>query len=203
MIGIVDYGMGNLRSVYNAIEYIGEKPKLISTQTDFHDISHLIIPGVGAFETAMKNLHERDLVNPIKEFIASERPVLGICLGMQLLASIGYEPNETFGLDVIPGKIQKLDLLSQRVPHVGWNSIILEREHHLFNGIKKGVDFYFVHSYYYSVENRDNVLAYTDYEFLFPSVVNRKNVTGIQFHPEKSQKNGLKILENFSRLDHA
>lgn len=197
MIGIVDYGMGNLRSVYNAVEFIGSKAKLLETKEDFSDISHLIIPGVGAFASAMTNLKSKELIEPIHNFVASGNPVLGICLGMQLLASSGNEPTETTGLDIIPGSVRKFDIPEMRIPHVGWNSIELEREHYLFQGIKNGVDFYFVHSYFFSPLQEPDVLAYSDYGIKFPSVVNRDNVTGIQFHPEKSQKNGLKILENF------
>lgn len=197
MIGIVDYGMGNLRSVYNAIESIGTKATLVKSKDDFTDITHLIIPGVGAFASAMMNLKDKDLIQPILSFVASGKPVLGICLGMQLLASIGYEPTETRGLDIIPGSVKKFEIPQFRIPHVGWNSIELKRDHYLFEGIKNGVDYYFVHSYFFSPSNESDVLAYTDYGIVFPSVVSCENVTGIQFHPEKSQKNGLKILSNF------
>lgn len=197
MIGIVDYGMGNLRSVYNAVEFVGSKAKLLKTKKDFSNISHLIIPGVGAFASAMNNLSCQGLIEPIHSFVESGNPVLGICLGMQLLASIGNEPTETKGLNIIQGSVRKFELPNMRIPHVGWNSIELEREHYLFQGIKKGVDFYFVHSYYFVPINESDVLAYSEYGLTFPAVVSHDNVTGVQFHPEKSQKNGLKILENF------
>jgi glutamine amidotransferase len=197
MIGIVDYGMGNLRSVNNAIMFLGFEAKLVSKTEDFNELSHLIIPGVGAFSSAMSNLNEANLIDPIKTFIASGKPALGICLGMQLLASFGFEPNETEGLNIIEGKVVKFQLVYKRIPHVGWNSIDLTREHYLFEGVKKGVDFYFVHSFYFDAKNAEDILAYCDYGMSFPAIVSKNNVTGIQFHPEKSQKNGLKILENF------
>jgi glutamine amidotransferase len=197
MIGIVDYGMGNLRSVYNAIVFLGFEAKLVSKTEDFNELSHLIIPGVGAFSSAMSNLNEANLIDPIKTFIASGKPVLGICLGMQLLASFGFEPNESEGLNIIEGKVVKFQLEDKRIPHVGWNSINLTRKHYLFEGVKKGVDFYFVHSFYFDAKNAEDILAYCEYSMNFPAIVSKNNVTGIQFHPEKSQKNGLKILENF------
>jgi glutamine amidotransferase len=202
MIGIVDYGMGNLRSVYNAVVFLGYEARLVSKTEDFNGLSHLIIPGVGAFSPAMTNLQKAELIVPIKEFIATRKPVLGICLGMQLLASVGFEPNEMEGLNIIEGKVVKFQLDNQRIPHVGWNSIDLTREHYLFEGVKKGVDFYFVHSFYFDCKNDVDILAYCDYGKKFPAIVSKDNVTGIQFHPEKSQKNGLKILKNFcSRTD--
>ena len=203
MIGIVDYGMGNLRSVYNAIVFLGFEAKIVSKTDDFNELSHLIIPGVGAFSSAMSNLNEAKLIHPIKMFIASGKPVLGICLGMQLLASFGFEPNETEGLNIIEGKVVKFQVEKMRIPHVGWNSIDFKRDHYLFEGVKKGVDFYFVHSFYFDTKNHEDVLAYCDYGINFPAIVSKNNVIGIQFHPEKSQKNGLKIFENFCKSKNA
>lgn len=198
MIGIIDYGMGNLRSVYNAFLSIDAPVKLISDLSQFDELTHLVLPGVGAFSQAMLNLHSRNLVNPIQNFIEEGKPVLGICLGMQLLANSGYEPTKIEGLNIIEGEVVKLGNINQRIPHVGWNSIELTQSHYLFEGVKKAVDFYFVHSYYFNVLKDDNILAFCNYGMKFPAVVHKKNVVGIQFHPEKSQKNGLKILENFS-----
>lgn len=197
MIGVVDYGMGNLRSVHNAVVFLGFEARLVSKTEDFNGLSHLIIPGVGAFSSAMSNLKKAELIDPIKKFVASGKPVLGICLGMQLLASVGFEPDEKEGLNIIEGKVIKFQLENQRIPHVGWNSIELTREHYLFEGVKKGVDFYFVHSYFFDAKNSEDILAYCSYGPNFPAIVSKDNVTGIQFHPEKSQKNGLRILENF------
>ncbi len=198
VIGIVDYGMGNLRSVYNAFKYLGVTPKLVSHKDEFENISHLVIPGVGSFVQAMDNLSGRDLIEPIKTFAASKKPVLGICLGMQLLATVGHEPYECPGLDLIPGEVRKFENIDRRVPHVGWNSIELTQDHYLFEGIKKNVDFYYVHSYFFNPKESENVLGYCEYGTRFAAVVHSENIVGCQFHPEKSQKNGMKILENFS-----
>ncbi|MGX5820026.1 imidazole glycerol phosphate synthase subunit HisH [Chitinophaga lutea] len=197
MIGIIDYGMGNLKSVYNALGFIGAQPRLIHSGDELQEASHMIIPGVGAFAQAMENLKARGLEEPIRAFMQSGRPVLGICLGMQLLATLGHEPTTSEGLNIIPGEVRKFQNLAERIPHIGWNSIELQRDHYLFEGVKKGVDFYFVHSYYFDAVDNNDVLAICDYGIRFAGVVARNNVTGMQFHPEKSQKNGLKILENF------
>jgi imidazole glycerol-phosphate synthase subunit HisH len=197
MIGIIDYGMGNLQSVSNAVSFLGADFKIITQSKDFSEITHLIIPGVGAFAEAMQNITERNFIQPIKEFAATGKPVLGICLGMQLLADSGNEPYETKGLGLIKGRVEKFKT-ELRLPHVGWNGIDLSVEDHpLFEGVKKQADFYFVHSYHFLTEEENNVLAKCNYGFDFNAIVYSKNIIGIQFHPEKSQKQGLKILENF------
>lgn len=199
MIGIVDYGMGNLKSVYNAFQFVGAKVEIINQgEVNFDYYSHLVIPGVGAFGQAMDNLNKLDLVNSINKFILTRKPVLGICLGMQLLATIGNEPYKVDGLKLIQGEVKKIPKLGMRIPHVGWNSILMKKDHYLFEGVKKDADFYFVHSYYFDVFTEENIIANCQYGFDFPAVVGCNNLTGIQFHPEKSQKNGLKILENFA-----
>jgi len=199
MIGIVDYGMGNLKSVYNAFQFVGAKVEIINQgEVNLDNYSHLVIPGVGAFGQAMDNLNKLDLVNSINKFILTRKPVLGICLGMQLLATIGNEPYKVDGLKLIQGEVKKIPKLGMRIPHVGWNSILMKKDHYLFEGVKKDADFYFVHSYYFDVFGEENIIANCHYGFDFPAVVGCNNLTGIQFHPEKSQKNGLKILENFA-----
>ena len=200
VIGIVDYGMGNLRSVYNAFISLGADTKIIQSAPEMDNVSHLVIPGVGAFAKAIENLRVKKLEGPIKEFSKTGKPVLGICLGMQLMATEGFEIEHSTGLDLIKGSVKKLEAAADiRIPHVGWNSIQLTEEHYLFEGIKKAVDFYFVHSFYFDSKHDENILAYCNYGINFPSIVYNKNIIGIQFHPEKSQKNGLKILENFAK----
>ncbi len=196
-IGILDYGMGNLRSVFNAFKSINFTPVFVKRAIDFEGLSHLIIPGVGAFPSAMKNIREAKLELEIIKFAESGKPLLGICLGMQLLATIGYEMETCNGLNLIEGVVKKIDS-TERIPHVGWNSINLTNEHFLFDGIKKDVDFYFVHSYYFEPSKNENLLATCEYGKKIPVIVFKNNIIGIQFHPEKSQKNGLKILENFA-----
>ena len=199
VIGIVDYGMGNLRSVYNAFISLGADTKIIRSAQEMDNVTHLVIPGVGAFAKAMKNLRGKELEGPIKEFSKTGMPVLGICLGMQLMATEGFEIEHSTGLDLIKGSVRKLEAVADiRIPHVGWNSIELTEDHYLFEGIKKAVDFYFVHSFYFDAKHDENILAYCGYGMNFPAIVYDKNIVGIQFHPEKSQKNGLKILENFA-----
>jgi imidazole glycerol-phosphate synthase subunit HisH len=198
MIGVLDYGMGNLRSVTNAIEYIGFDAHLISVPSDLKQITHLILPGVGSYSQAMKNLKESGLIEVIQNHIDSGKPFLGICLGMQILASKGFEHGETDGMGIIDGKVTPFELRREfLVPHMGWNTMKLQRSHPLFEGMKPHIDYYFVHSFHFQTEKDENILAVTNYESNFNSVVVKENVVGVQFHPEKSQESGLKILENF------
>lgn len=197
MIGILDYGMGNLRSVANAFLSIDTQPKLIDRPDHFDTLTHLVIPGVGAFRQAMENLNNLGMPDAIRAFALSGRPILGICLGMQLLSSEGFEPLSTPGLEIIEGKVVRFNGISKPIPHIGWNSIIAHQNCYLFDGIKKDADFYFVHSYYFEVRHYENILAECNYGINFAAAVIKNNIVGLQFHPEKSQKNGLKILSNF------
>jgi glutamine amidotransferase len=201
MIGVLDYGMGNLSSVTNALEYLGIENCIIHNSEDFKTISHLIIPGVGSFAKAMENLKERGYVEAIKSFDNNGFPILGICLGMQLLAENGTEPYDCDGLGLIKGCVEIFPENSVRVPHVGWNGISLVNDHSIFEDVKQTADFYFVHSYQFHVASEKNIISTTNYGFDFPSTVmnDKRNVVGIQFHPEKSQKQGLQILTNFSK----
>lgn len=203
MIGVLDYGMGNLSSVTNALEYLGLENCIIHDSEEFKTISHLIIPGVGSFAKAMENLKERGYVEAIKSFNNQGFPILGICLGMQLLAEKGTEPYESDGLGLIKGSVEIFPENSVRVPHVGWNGIKIVNNHPILDDVKQTADFYFVHSYQFHVENENNVISTTNYGFDFPSIVmnEKQNVVGIQFHPEKSQKQGLQILTNFSNTN--
>jgi imidazole glycerol-phosphate synthase subunit HisH len=203
MIGVLDYGMGNLSSVINALEYLGLENCIIHDSEEFKTISHLIIPGVGSFAKAMENLKERGYVEAITSFNNQGFPILGICLGMQLLAEKGTEPYESDGLGLIKGSVEIFPENSVRVPHVGWNGIKLVNNHPILEDVKQTADFYFVHSYQFQVENENNIISTTNYGFEFPSIVmnEKQNVVGIQFHPEKSQKQGLQILTNFSNTN--
>lgn len=200
-IGIVNYGMGNLYSVQNALNFLNIKNGIINREDNLNEFSHLIIPGVGAFKEAMENLKKIAFIEKLKDFKKSGKYILGICLGMQLLVETGTEPEVCCGLNLIPGKIVKFELENLRIPHVGWNKLYITNfSNPLFYNLKQNVDFYFVHSYHYQHSNDNFVDAYTDYGFNFPSVISNENVIGTQFHPEKSQKHGLKMLENFSKL---
>lgn len=198
MIGILDLNLGNLKSVFNAIYELGFDPILVDQASHFDELSHLIIPGVGSYPAAMNHYDALQLKDKLAAYVASLRPVLGICLGMQIFSDWGEEIVATKGLGLISGRVVKLpqnpDLL---VPHVGWNTVDFKVPHVIFDGIKNHIDFYFVHSYHYVCAQTEEILAVTAYGINFASVVGKNNIVGVQFHPEKSQKNGLKLLENF------
>jgi glutamine amidotransferase len=202
MIGIIDYGMGNLSSVKNILDFLEIENVILEDASNIPSMKGLIIPGVGSFQLAMQNLTNRGFVPYLKEFANAGKPILGICLGMQLLANTGTEPEECQGLGLIPGRVELMQPENLRIPHMGWNGIKIVNDHPIFEDVKMSADFYFVHSFAFVVENENNLLSVTDYGYDFPSIVanDARNVIGIQFHPEKSQKQGIKILENFSKI---
>lgn len=199
-VGIVRMPIGNLQSVYNSLWELGHDPRWVDETVDVEDLSHLILPGVGNFRAVSTALEARGLATKARRFAASGRPLLGICVGMQLLATSGDEGGGSDGLGLIAGRVTRLpeDL---PLPHVGWNTVSLSHAHPVFAGIKAGRDFYFVHSYAFVTSEEDDVLATTDYGSAFVSAVARDNIVGVQFHPEKSQVNGLKLLDNFCGWD--
>jgi imidazole glycerol-phosphate synthase subunit HisH len=201
LIGIVDIGIGNLGSLRNALHSQGWDSIFVSKPSDLERLSHLLLPGVGAFSAAVKCLHYRELFMPIRRFAAEGRPIMGICLGMQLLAERGTEGGDIEGLGLVPGSVAPIDAPGLRLPHVGWNNAYHAQSHPLLEGIRNDVDFYFVHSYRFAATHIKNVLAHTDYGESFPSIVCQGNVIGVQFHPEKSQSNGLRLLDNFCLWD--
>ncbi|MFQ5890821.1 MAG: imidazole glycerol phosphate synthase subunit HisH [Gemmatimonadota bacterium] len=201
-IGILNLEMGNLRSVWNAVYSLGYDPCFVEGVPDLDGLTHLIVPGVGAFHTAVNRLRERCLAGGVCDFSASGRPLLGLCLGMQLLSSSGDEGGGADGLGLIPGCVERLDdAVVPTVPHVGWNSVDIVRDHPVLAGVKSGVDFYFVHSFRLVPDDTHHIVATTTYGERFASVIRRDNVVGFQFHPEKSQANGLKLLANFCEWD--
>jgi glutamine amidotransferase len=203
MIVIIDYGMGNLGSVKRAFEECGATDVVISHyESDLDQCTHAVLPGVGSFKDAMKNLHEAGLVTRIKKLAAEDKvPFLGICLGMQLLASEGEEHGITEGLDLIPGKVKLLESKTkERIPHVGWNEIHKSADHPVLDSIKDKTDFYFVHSYHFDVTNEADVVSRTPYCGQFTSIVARDNIYGTQFHPEKSSLAGFQLIKNFLAL---
>ena len=206
MIGIIDYGMGNLRSVAKAIEKVGGQGKIISTPQEVAAVDKVILPGVGAFADAMTNLRNRQLVEPILHAIDLGRPFLGICLGLQLLFEVSHEDGEHTGLGIFPGKVVRFDFSSLpaghdlAIPHMGWNSINWTRDCPLLAGVPQDSYVYFVHSYYVVPQQSDLQLTSTDYGYPFASGIWRGNLFATQFHPEKSQRVGLKMLENFVKL---
>lgn len=192
--------MGNLRSVQKAFEKLGFCAFITKEHKFIEESSHIVLPGVGAFGDAMKNLQNLGFVETLnKEVIQNKKPFLGICLGMQLLASKGYEMGEHNGLGWIDGEVVKFRFdTNLKIPHVGWNNVHYAKASVLFDGIKESSDFYFVHSYHFDVKNRADILSYTDYGFDFVSSIAKDNIFGVQFHPEKSQESGLKLLQNFA-----
>jgi glutamine amidotransferase len=200
-IGIIDIGIGNLGSLRNALYSQGWDTLPVRSPDDFSDISHLILTGVGSFAAAMQRLNRSSLLGPIRSFASSGRPILGICLGMQLLAEFGSEGGEIEGLGLVPGRVDPLAVTDLRLPHVGWNNAHQSQKHPVLNGIRDDVDFYFVHSYRFVTPDASAVIAQTEYGESFPSIVGNSNVIGTQFHPEKSQTNGLRLLDNFCMWD--
>lgn len=201
VIGILDIGMGNLASVYNAIYINGFEPMVVSDGSFLNDLTHLILPGVGNFSIAASELDARKLREPISEYVASGRPLLGSCLGMQLLVGKSKEGGINYGLDFISGSVELINKNNVRVPHVGWNSFSLIRSHPIFEGIKDTRDFYFVHSYHVVCDFEENKIGTVEYGQTITAAIGRNNVVGVQFHPEKSQVNGLRLLENFCNWD--
>jgi imidazole glycerol-phosphate synthase subunit HisH len=202
-IAIVDYGMCNLDSVARAIEMCGGKPVVTDRPEDLGSATHIILPGVGAFRDAMFNLRRRGLdVILRKEVVENNIPFLGICLGMQLLAIRSWEGGENTGLGWLDGEVRRLEPKGQdyRIPHIGWNEVNFGQDAPLFRGIASGKDFYFVHSYHFRCRDAGDVMAYTPYCGGFVSAVRTGHILGVQFHPEKSQRVGLQLLNNFMTL---
>jgi glutamine amidotransferase len=204
MLTIVDYGMGNLRSVRNAVAYLGGDAGVSSDPAAIARSDKLILPGVGSFRRAMENIGRRGLADPLAEAVLHRKvPVLGICLGMQLLATHGQEDGSTSGLGWIQGEVVAFQFedASVRVPHVGFNSVVATaRSSKLFGHIEEPTDFYFVHSFYLRCDSDASVALWCDYNGRFCAGVERENVFGTQFHPEKSQANGLAVLARFLRI---
>lgn len=197
---IIDYGMGNLLSVQRAFEKCGSDAVIIDNPLELRDAERIVLPGVGAFPDAMDNLRKNGWIEELnRAVLEKETPILGICLGMQLLADKGYEVRECDGLGYIPGEIIRFTQTQEkeRIPHVGWNEILKREESPLFDGIADGTNYYFVHSYHFRVANEENIATVTPYCGEFVSSVIKDNIVGTQFHPEKSQKAGFKLIKNF------
>lgn len=204
MISIIDYGMGNLRSVAKALERVGARTEIMSTPDTLDGADKLVLPGVGAFDDAMRHLRERGFVEPLKAWAASGKPFLGICLGLQLLFDVSNEDGEHSGLGILPGRVVGFDRarFEQRlkVPHMGWNQVRFVKDSPLINGIAQDSYFYFVHSYYVEPSEPDVVLGVCEYGGPFTAMVEKNNIFAAQCHPEKSQKVGLQLLRNFVAL---
>lgn len=198
MITIIDYGMANLGSVWKAFGAVGAEARVSSRPEDLRGSSHVVLPGVGAFGDSMKNIRALGMDGAIHEIIAEGVPFLGICVGLQALFTTGEEKGTHAGLNVFPGRVPVFT--EGLVPQIGWNQAHFLRDDPLTADIPNHSYFYFVHSYYVLPDDRDIVIAETDYHIDYASIVGRDNVWGVQFHPEKSQEMGLRILRNFSRI---
>jgi glutamine amidotransferase len=200
-IAIIDYQMGNLRSVQKGFEKVGHAATITSDPAELANADRVVLPGVGAFGDAIAELRRRDLVQPIREAVDSGKPFLGICLGLQLLFDVGYEGGEFEGLGILRGKVVRFDLPpTLKVPHMGWNRCAFKRRAPVLEGLADGTFFYFVHSYYAVPDDPNVIMLEADYGHSFCAAVWRDNLFATQFHPEKSQTDGLKILRNFAEL---
>ena len=199
-VAIVDYQAGNLRNVQKAVERLKHRADIARTGDALASADAIILPGVGAFAHGMENLARAGFVDALRgEVLEKGKPVLGICLGMQLLGTRGFEGGESAGLGLLPMSVQRFDTArcKLRLPHNGWNSVAVRRETNLFKGVPEGADFFFVHSYHVVCDDESMVAARCEYGYAFAAALERENVFATQFHPEKSQRHGLRVLENF------
>lgn len=201
MLHIIDYGMGNLRSVQKAFEHLGVEAVITANPRDLASADRVILPGVGAFRDAIAELKRLDFVAAIREAVASGKPFLGICLGLQLLFDVSYEDGEHEGLGIVPGKVIRFaPQPNLKIPHMGWNSLTLPQAHPILSGIDPDSHVYFVHSYHVVPTDPSLIAATSDHGGPFVAMIAKGNLTATQFHPEKSQKVGLQLLKNFAGL---
>ena len=207
MIAVIDYGMGNLRSVQKALEFVGAKVIVTHDPDLILNADSVVLPGVGAFKDCMANLEELKLIDPIRKFIDGGKPFLGICLGLQVLFEESAEYGPVAGLGILPGKVIKFSSGSsetkngQPIPHMGWNKVEIKKKDPLFDKVDAAPYFYFVHSYYVVPKDQNMVATVTNYGVEFVSGIQYKNIYAFQFHPEKSQTMGLSLLERFSNIN--
>ncbi|MBI2502685.1 MAG: imidazole glycerol phosphate synthase subunit HisH [Candidatus Latescibacteria bacterium] len=200
MIAVIDYGMGNLRSVQKAFEHLGFSASICEDPAQLEAASHLVLPGDAAFGDAMRNLRERGWVEALLRGIEGGKPFLGICVGLQLMFSESEEMGQHPGLGLLPGRVRRFPP-DERVPQIGWNQVSIQKPVRILDGVADCSFFYFVHSYYVDSEHPADVAGTTEYGLEYTSIAARDHLFGVQFHPEKSQQPGLKLLENFARLN--
>jgi glutamine amidotransferase len=200
VIAIVDYGMGNRRSVEKALEHVGAQPVITSDPQVIREADHVILPGVGAFPQAMRNIRQAGLEEPLTDRFLDGGPILGLCLGMQLLFEASEEHEGEDGLGLLPGKVRRLDTRGERLPHIGWNLVTYRRPSPLTEGLGGATAFYHVHSFACEPDEEEDIVGLGEYGSPFVSIVERDNVMGVQFHPEKSSRDGLALLRNFARI---
>lgn len=200
---IINYGMGNLRSVENALKKLNCNCKIINDPNELDNSDKIILPGVGSFKTAINLLDKGGWINKIKyNVLEKKKNIFGICLGMQLLSDLSEENGVTKGLELISGEVKNLKNLGckLRVPQIGWNNVSIKNKHKYFEGVKDDMDFYFVNSYVFLPKDQSNIIGLTNYDINFCSVISKNNIFGTQFHPEKSHGNGVQLLKNFAEL---
>ena len=197
---IIDYGVGNVRSVQNALSYLKIKSVISDSKKIIEKSDYLILPGVGSFEAGMKGLKDHDLIETLRqEVMVNNKKILGICLGMQLFATKGYEYGEFPGLDFIKGKVVKIDNKESklRLPHIGWNNVAVGEDHAITKGFEKEPVFYFVHSFHFVPDDSRTIAGTCEYGHKIVAIIESENIFGVQFHPEKSHSDGVKIFNNF------
>ena len=199
-IGIINYGSGNYSSVLNAINFLGYETIEITKDEDFNIVNNIIIPGVGSYKACMDNLKKKKLLESLFTNINKNKFFLGICVGMQILSTFGLEFNQSQGLDLIKGKTIKMENKKLKVPHMGWSEIKINKESNIFKNIQDKSSFYFLHSYHFECKNKKNISSFVEYENTYVASIEKNNIYGVQFHPEKSQRNGLILLDNFCKL---
>ena len=199
---VLDYGSGNVKSLVNSLSYLNLNYKISNSNEDLEKSSHIILPGVGSYGSSIEKIQNKIDINFLKKQILLENKFfLGICVGMQVLSTKGYEFNERNGLNLIEGKVLKLNTKNLPSIHTGWNEInIIKKNCQITDGLTNKSTFYFVHGYKFELQNINNLVSETEYNENFPSIIQNKNIYGVQFHPEKSQQSGLKLLSNFSNL---
>ncbi len=208
LICIVDYGLGNIRSAEQSIKKVAvdsnvqSEVRITSNPSDIKEASHLVLPGQGAFESCINGLRNiNGMIDELSEAaINKQKPFLGICVGMQLLASKSYENGEHQGLNWIKGEIKRMPNENIKLPHMGWNEIILKNTKNQLIKVSDKNDFYFVHSYYFDCKHKENIIALSNYGIDFASIISKENIYGVQFHPEKSSVQGLEIIKNFINI---
>ena len=199
---ILDYDVGNIDSILSAVKDVGYQAILSNKKEDLNLANKIILPGQGSFKYGINQIRKHNLEEILKKKVLIEKiPILGICLGMQLFATYGYEEGKESGLDFISGEVKSLDSFKQKLPHIGWNEVNIINKNYIFNNIENNSDFYFVHGFHFICNNQKNVLAKTTYEEEFVSVIKKDNIIGVQFHPEKSLKKGLLLIKNFLSTD--
>lgn len=198
MIGVIDYGAGNLRSVKKALDFLGVKNRVIDDPAALNGIDKMLLPGVGAFQASVEQLQKKSLFNPVRKWLQADRPFLGICLGMQVLFQDGEENPGITALGIVNGSVPRFR--HERVPQIGWNKVFFTGETPLANGLGDDAYFYFLHGYYVAPDDPAVVVGETEYGIRYPSMIARGNMTAVQFHPEKSGENGLTLLKNWVEI---